>query len=117
MEIISIDTPFYLAVAAFGWGLSLATYRLFAGRYGWPMGQWHSERPMLASVIGWLSVVVAGLFAFTRVRSGYNLGALAIPVLGFALAVVWTTFLRVGSQVSLLIAPAAAALLVFSWFG
>ena len=117
MEIISIDTPFYLAVAAFGWGLSLATYRLFAGRYGWPMGQWHSERPMLASAIGWLSVVVAGAFAFNRVHSGYNLGALAIPVLGFALAVAWTAFLRVGSQVSLLIAPAATALLFFSWRG
>jgi hypothetical protein len=116
MDFIYIDTPFYLAVAAFGWGLSLATYRVFAGRYGWPMGQWNSDYPILPSVLGWLSVVLATAFALARLRSGYNLGGWAIPVLGFALAVAWTAILRVGSQVSLLIAPAATVLLFFSWF-
>ena len=33
-----VDNLFLLAVAALGWGLSLATYRLFARTRSWPMG-------------------------------------------------------------------------------
>ena len=43
------DLPFVFAVLALGWGLSLATYRMFASRYEWPMGKWHADRPGLPS--------------------------------------------------------------------
>ena len=33
-----VDVGFLLAVGAFGWGLSLASYRGLAVRRGWPMG-------------------------------------------------------------------------------
>ena len=35
-----VDTMFWLATAAFAWGLSLASYRWFAVHNGWPMGEW-----------------------------------------------------------------------------
>ena len=38
--VAAIDVGFVLAVVAFGWGLSLATYRVFARPRGWPMGVW-----------------------------------------------------------------------------
>jgi hypothetical protein len=117
MESLYIDTPFYLAVAAFGLGLSLATYRMFASHYGWPMGHWHAERPFLPIVIGLICVLIAGAFALARGYGGYSFGGWAIPMFGVALAVFWTGFLRVGSQVSLLFAPIAAGLLWFSWLG
>ena len=113
----AVDLPFYLAVAAFGLGLSLATYRMSATHYGWPMGRWHAHRPALPILIGFACLVFAGLFALARGVGGLSSGGWAIPLLGIGLAIVWTGILRVGSQVSLLLAPAAAALLFFAWFG
>ena len=111
------DFPFFLAVAAFGWGLSLATYSGFAGRYGWPMGEWHTNKPVLPILIGVLVLVFAALFALARVWAGYTFAGWSILLFGFLLAMIWTGLFRVGSQVSLFLAPAAAGLLFVSWFG
>jgi hypothetical protein len=107
-----IDTLFLIASAALGWGLSLATYRLFATRNGWPMGEVHRETPALPVMLGLFATVVAFLFAAAR---GIDTGGWAIPILGIMLAIFWTGFLGVTSQVSLFLAPAAAVLLVLGW--
>jgi hypothetical protein len=114
------DLPFFLAVAALGWGLSLATYRWFATRYDWPMGNWHKNRPALPILIGILAISGAILFALARGYSNVPGAAYAgwsIAGFGLLLFLVWTGFLRVASQVSLILAPVAATLLVVTWFG
>jgi hypothetical protein len=114
------DLPFFLAVAALGWGLSLATYRAFAMRYEWPMGHWHRNRPALPILIGILAIGGALLFAVARGYSNVPGAAWAgwsIVGFGLLLYLIWTGFLRVASQVSLILAPAAAVLLMVSWFG
>jgi len=42
-------------------------------------------------------------------------GGMIIVVSGLLLAVFWTGFLRVGSQISLFLAPLAAVVLLFGW--
>jgi hypothetical protein len=111
-----VDLGFILAVVAFGSGLSLATYRVVAGRLGWPMGTWHKQRPALPTLIGSLSTLLAAAYAVSRGYGGYVLSASAIPVFGLAWAAFWTGFLRVGAQSALLLAPLAAALLVVRWY-
>lgn len=114
------DLPFFLAVGALGWGLSLATYRWFAGRYDWPMGQWHRTRPALPILIGGLAVLGGLLFALARGYSsvpGAPLAGWSIVGFGLLLYIVWMGLLRVASQVSLILAPAAVGLLMVSWFG
>jgi hypothetical protein len=110
-----VDLGFILAVVAFGSGLSLATYRLFAGQFGWPMGAWQEERPALPILVGTASLLLAAAYAFSRGYGGYVLSASAIPVFGVAWAAFWTGFLRVGAQSALLLAPLAAALLIVRW--
>ena len=110
-----VDLGFILAVVAFGSGLSLATYRIFAGWFGWPMGAWHKERPARPILVGIVSLVLAAAYAFSRGYGGYVLSASAIPVFGIAWAAFWTGFLRVGAQSALLLAPLAAALLIVRW--
>ena len=110
-----IDLGFVLAVVAFGWGLSLATYRLFARHYGWPMGSWHQDRPGLPIGLGVLTILLATFFALARGLGGHWLSAAAIPVFGLAWAIFWTGFLRVGAQSALLLAPAAGLLLILRW--
>jgi hypothetical protein len=112
-----IDLGFVLAVVAFGWGLSLASYRSFAGHYGWPMGDWQAESPRLTILLGASAVVLAILYALARGYGGYVLSAALIPVFGLAWAAFWTGFLRVGAQSALLLAPAAALLLLVRWLG
>ena len=113
----AIDVGFVLAVGAFGWGLSLATYRVFARRHGWPMGSWQQQRPGLTIIVGVLSTLLATLFALARGHGGHVLSASLIPVFGVAWAVFWTGFLRVGAQSALLLAPVAAVLLLVRWLG
>jgi hypothetical protein len=110
-----VDLGFILAVVAFGSGLSLATYRAFAGRFGWPMGAWHKQRPALPILVGIAAILLAGAYAFARGYGGYVLSASAIPIFGVAWAAFWTGFLRVGAQSALLLAPLAAALLIVRW--
>jgi hypothetical protein len=107
-----VDTLLLFAIGAVGWGLSLSTYRLFARRQNWPMGALHVDLPAVPVVIG-LFALLAGIgFAAAR---GSETGGVVIVVSGLLLAVFWTGFLRVGSQVSLLLAPAVATLLILGW--
>ena len=104
-----MDNLFFLAVGAFGWGLSLATYRLFALRNSWPMGALHADMPAVPVVIGVVSLLIGLLFAMAR---GAADGGWVIVGCGFLLYLFWLGFLRVGSQISLFLAPAAPALLL-----
>ncbi|MDX2257312.1 MAG: hypothetical protein NW205_00195 [Hyphomicrobiaceae bacterium] len=107
-----IDILFLLAMAALGWGTSLATYRLFARRNRWPMGALHADLPLIPVIIGLFAMLVALAFAAFR---GPEYGGWIIVATGLLLALFWTGFLRVGSQVSLFLAPVATALLLFGW--
>lgn len=107
-----MDQSSVIAVFALGFGLSLATYRIFASRYGWPMGEWQRESPLKPMLIGLFCFVVATLFAAAR---GVGGGGLLILVSGIVLAVLWTGLMRVASQMSLLLAPLAAFLLILGW--
>ncbi len=107
-----MDNLFLLAVAAFGWGLSLATYRLFARSNGWPMGALQADLPIVPVLLGLIGLCAGLLFATAR---GADEGGWAILAFGFLLAVVWTGFLRVGAQIALFLAPVAAFLLLLGW--
>ncbi|MGH1417394.1 MAG: hypothetical protein ACRBCJ_00900 [Hyphomicrobiaceae bacterium] len=107
-----IDNLVLLAIAAFGWGLSLATYRMFARHNGWPMGALHADLPAVPILIGIFSLLAGILFAAFR---GEDNGGWVIIGCGALLAFSWTGFLRVGSQVSLLLAPFVTAMLLFGW--
>ncbi|MGD9784180.1 MAG: hypothetical protein AB7E80_09825 [Hyphomicrobiaceae bacterium] len=107
-----IDNLFLLAIGAFGWGLSLTTYRLFARQNKWPMGALHADLPAIPILIGLFALTVGLLFAAAR---GADFGGWIIVLFGILLAVFWTGFLRVGSQISLFLAPIAAALLMIGW--
>lgn len=109
-----VDVLFLLAIGAAGWGLSLASYRFFAQRNGWPMGVLHADLPIIPILIGLLAVAAAGIYAFDR---GLETGGGIILLFGLLLWLFWTGFLRVGSQISLLLAPLAAALLLVGWLG
>jgi hypothetical protein len=113
----TVDVGFILAVMAFGWGLSLATYRAVARMLGWPMGAWQTEWPSMPASLGVFCIVLAGLFSLARGYGGYVVSAWAIPIFGVAWAVFWTGFLRVGAQSALLLAPPAALLLMLRWLG
>ncbi|MCU0955399.1 MAG: hypothetical protein MUC37_12525 [Hyphomicrobium sp.] len=108
-----IDERFLLAVAALGWGLSLATYRMFARRNGWPLGSLQADLPAVPVVLG-LAAFLAGLL-FAAARGGED-GGFIILLFGVLLAIFWTGFLRVGSQISLFLAPIAMGLLLVAWF-
>jgi hypothetical protein len=108
----SIDFLFLLATAAFGWGLSLATYRFFAIRRGWPMGQLQAETPTVPILIGLFAVIIAFLFAAAR---GAEYGGWWILVFGLLWSFFWTGFLRVAAQSALFLAPIATFLLIFTW--
>jgi hypothetical protein len=107
-----IDNLFLLAVAAFGWGLSLATYRLFARSNTWPMGALQADLPIVPVLLGILALGAGLTFATAR---GAEEGGWVIIAFGLLLAVVWTGFLRVGSQISLFLAPIATFLLLLGW--
>lgn len=107
------DNLSYLAMMAFGFGLSLSTYRLFAMRNSWPMGAFHADLPAVPIMIGLVSLVVGVLFAASV---GDGRGWLIIGF-GFVIWLVWTSLLRVGSQLSLFLAPLATGLLLLGWLG
>ncbi len=107
-----VDNLFLLAVAAVGWGLSLATYRLFARSRSWPMGALQTDLPFIPVLIGLAGLFAGLLFATAR---GADDGGWMIIVLGLLFAALWTGFLRVGSQVALFLAPIATFLLLLGW--
>ena len=109
-----VDLPFLLATLTFGWGLSLATYRMFALHYGWPMGTLQAEVPVIPVLLGLLCLTVAFLFAAAR---GTEFGGWVIILLGLLFAVFWTGFLRVASQTSLFLAPISVVALIIFWLG
>ena len=108
-----VDNLFLLAVGAFGWGLSLAAYRMFARRFAWPMGALQADLPAIPVLLGLVSLMAGLLYAAMR---GVDGGGMMIIGCGFLLAMFWIGFLRVGSQISLFLAPLVTVLLVFGWF-
>jgi len=102
---------FVLAVAAFAWGLSLATYRWLALSNAWPMGDWQAERPALPRAIGAGAVAIAFLAALDL--SGST--AVWVILFGAIGAFIWTMLLKVGAQSALLLAPLAAVLVLAGW--
>ena len=106
------DNMFLFAVGALGWGLSLATYTLVARTREWPMGALQSDLPIVPVLLGIAAVTAALLFAGMRGADG---GGWIIVTFGLLFAIFWTGFLRVGSQVSLFLAPLATTLLVLAW--
>ena len=109
-----VDLPFILAAVAFGFGLSLAIYRWLAEYNDWPMGHLQAQRPFVPVAIGFGCMLIALAFAAAR---GTMLGGWGIVLLGLLWALFWLGFFRVASQLSLLLAPVSAALLLFAWFG
>ena len=107
-----MDNLFLLAVAAIGFGLSLATYRLFAKSNGWPMGALQADLPVVPVLIGIFGLVAGLLFASAR---GVDDGGWYIIAFGLILAAVWIGFIRVGSQISLFLVPAVTFLLLLGW--
>lgn len=107
-----MDNLFLLAVASIGFGLSLATYRMFARSNSWPMGALHADLPIVPVLLGLLGVIAGLLFATAR---GPDDGGVYILVFGLLLAALWTGFFRVGSQISLFIVPVVTFLLLLGW--
>lgn len=107
-----MDNLFILAVASIGFGLSLCTYRLFAKSYGWPMGALQADLPFIPVLLGLAGFLFGITFAAMR---GADDGGWYIIVLGILLALLWTGFMRVGSQISLFVAPVATFLLFLGW--
>jgi hypothetical protein len=107
-----MDNLFLLAVAALGWGLSLATYSIFALRHQWPMGALQMDFPAIPVLLGLVAIAVSVWFAIAR---GPEAGGWVIILFGILLAIFWTGFLRVGSQISLFLAPLATVLLITGW--
>jgi hypothetical protein len=111
---MAVNPLFFLATATFGWGLSLATYRLVASRYGWPMGDTQAHHPVFVILIGIVALIISFLFA-VQAQPGSNVAGWAILALGVLFAMFWTGFLRVASQTALFLAPLATFLLVLGW--
>ena len=107
-----IDHLFMLSIVSFGLGLSAATYRLFARRNGWPMGSLYAESPLVPVILGLFALATGLAFAVAR---GAPSGGLIIVVCGALLALFWTGFMRVGSQIGLILGPLAAIALIFGW--
>ncbi len=106
------ETLYLAAAGAFGWGLSLGTYRMFALHYGWPMGDLHQYRPALPVLLGLACLVIGFVFALQK---GGEFGGWAILFSGLILSILWTGVLRVASQTSLFLGPVATALVVLGW--
>lgn len=112
----NLDLPFFAAALAFGWGLSLATYRIFAVRNDWPMGELHSNKPLVPVLLGVFALAIAFLFAaFRAATPATEMGGWWILPAGLLWAFFWTGFMRVGSQASLFLAPVATFVLVAAW--
>lgn len=111
-----LDFLFFAACLTLGWGLSLASYRIFAMRNDWPMGELHANKPLVPILLGLFSITIAILFAAAaQAAPGGDLDGWWIFVCGLLFAFIWTGTMRVGSQISLFLAPLATLLLVMAW--
>ena len=114
-----LDFSFFAATLAFGWGLSLATYRIFAVRNDWPMGALHTSAPMVPILFGLFALAIASLFATVRTAPATaefdGLGGWWILPAGLVWAFLWTSLMRTGSQISLLLAPLATVAVMVAW--
>jgi hypothetical protein len=112
----NLDFLFFAATLALGWGLSLATYRVFALRNDWPMGELHANKPLVPVLLGVFAIAIAFLFAAFRAATvSTEMGGWWILPAGLLWAFFWTGFMRVGSQSSLFLAPIATDLLMIAW--
>ncbi len=103
--------PLYLlAMATFGWGFSLAIYRPIALHFGWPMGAMQARHPLVVTGLGIAALVLTFLFIMMDPPQRWPV----LP-LGLLFTLFWVGFLRVGSQISLFLAPIAALLLGVVW--
>jgi hypothetical protein len=109
---MQVDHLFVLAVAAIGWGLSLATYRPIAQLNGWPLGSAQLALPAVTTSFG---IVSAGVGLAFAAALGAQHGGLVILMFGVGVAIFWSGFLRVGAQSALLLAPLSALALLFAW--
>lgn len=109
-----IDPLFILAAAAIGFGLSLATYRIFAVQNEWPMGELHAEKPLVPILLGVFAMIIGLLFAAAR---GPEFGGWWIVLAGGLFAIFWTGFMRVAGQISLFLAPIITGVLLMGWIG
>ena len=71
-----------------------------------------ADKPVMAVLIGLFAVAAGFLFAAAR---GSDAGGWSILLFGLVLAFLWTAVLRVGSQMSLFLAPLAAVMLLLGW--
>lgn len=111
-----LDFLFFAACLTLGWGLSLASYRIFAVRNDWPMGELHANKPLVPILLGLFSITIAILFAAAaQAAPGGEFDGWWIFICGLLFAFLWTGTMRVGSQISLFLAPLATVLLMMSW--
>lgn len=115
MLVSAIDFGLLLAVLTLGWGIVIAFYRSIAEAIRWPMGAPQRRYPHFSRAVGGACVAFAVAFVVWRIIAGYPLSALMILVFGLAWAAFWLGFLRVAAQSALLLAPVAAALLLWRW--
>lgn len=109
---MKVDPLLFIAIGAFGWGFSLATYWPLAQLMGWPKGSWQSRYTLLPIILGLASLAMAFIFALSR---DGGLSAWTISVLGLLFGLFWTGFLRVAAQTALILAPMASAVLALEW--
>lgn len=107
---------FILATMAFAWGLSLATYRLFATYNDWPMGEWQAHRPGLPIAIGLFAMASAVAFGLARSSVTGDATAIIVPLFGLLCALAWTAIARIGAQCALILAPLSVLALMAVWY-
>ena len=112
----TFDFLFCAAALTLGWGLALASYRIFAVRNDWPMGELHANKPLVPILLGVFSIAIAILFAAARQAApGSEFDGWWIFCAGLVFAFLWIGTMRVGSQVSLFLAPLATLVLTLAW--
>lgn len=109
---MSIDPLFFAAVAAFGWGLNLATYRLAAQRLGWPMGVAQARYGLFTSAVGAAGILAGTAFALGGAGAP---GTATVLLAGLLFGAFWTGFMRVASQSALILTPMAILVLAAGW--
>ena len=115
-----LDVLFVTASLSLGFGASLATYRFFAWRNDWPMGELHAKRPFIPVMLGGFAIVISLLFASERQYEaarvlGSHYDGLWIVFSGTAWAFLLIGIMRVGAQISLFLAPLATLILIVAW--